>query len=110
MLCIVYVDDFKVAGPKGGVAQTWKDIVEKSNIGITEPEESTHFLGCKHHVETKTVDGKEIKYIQYDMEKFLSSCCDTYEKLATDSGQKVRKKCQLLSLMKLTGKTSPADQ
>ena len=40
----------------------------ENNIGITEPEESTHLLGCKHHVESKIVDGKEVKYTQYDME------------------------------------------
>ena len=61
----------------------------KSKIGISEPEESTHFLGCKHHVEKIEKDGHTINYIKYDMEKFLSSCCDTYEQLATECGQKV---------------------
>ena len=43
VLCIVYVDDFKLAGPKEAVEATWEDIKTKSNIGISEAEESTHF-------------------------------------------------------------------
>ena len=85
-LCVVYVDDFKIAGPKAAVEHTWKDIVDKSCIGISDPEEITHFLGCKHHVQEK--DG--VRFIEYDMEGFLSSACDMYEQLAKEMGQDVK--------------------
>ena len=67
----------------------WDDIMTKSKIGISEPEESTYFLGCKHHVETVQKDGCAINYIKYDMEKFLNSCCETYQELASSCGQTV---------------------
>ena len=90
VLCIVYVDDFKCSGPKAAVERTWKDIEQKSGIGISEPEESTHFLGCKHHVERTEVNGDHMSFVKYDMEKFLSSCCGKYEELARDCGQVVK--------------------
>ena len=51
VLCVIYVDDFKMAGPAAAVKQAWKDISEIGGIKITEPESSTQFLGCKHHVD-----------------------------------------------------------
>ena len=38
----------------------------------------------------KIVDGKPLNYIKYDMEKFLLSCCDTYEELAKGCGTTVK--------------------
>ena len=62
---------------------------KKQNRHLRARRKHTHFLGCKHHVEKIQKDGHTINYIKYDMEKFLSSCCDTYEQLATECGQKV---------------------
>ena len=58
--------------------QAWKDIGEIGGVKITEPGSSAQFLGCKHHVETIQKGGRMVKYIKYDMEQFLSSCCDTH--------------------------------
>ena len=35
VLCIVYVDDFKVAGPEEAVNNSWADIISKGNVGIS---------------------------------------------------------------------------
>ena len=66
-----------VAGPAAEVKKACVAIGK--NIKITEPEQSAHFLGCKHHMQQ---DAAGTKYIEYDMESFLSSCCDLYESLA----------------------------
>ena len=90
VLCVIYVDDFKLAGPEHEVAQAWKDISDIGGIKITEPERSTNFLGCKHHVERNVnANGVSVSKITYDMEDFLRECCSTYEDLATTQGQKV---------------------
>ena len=86
MLCVIYVDDIKMAGQERAVQQTWRDVVQLGGIRITAPEGSTQFLGCKHHVE-RSLSG--ISKITYDMEDFLIECCEKYEALAQGCGHTV---------------------
>ena len=54
---IVYVDDFKMAGPTGSMAEAWKKIGynRKDGLHIEEPREANLFLGCKHEREKITL-------------------------------------------------------
>ena len=45
-MLIVYVDDFKMAGPKGNLAKGWKLISQE--IKLDEPTPLTRYLGCDH--------------------------------------------------------------
>ena len=46
MLLVLYVDDFKLAGPQEHMTTVWKLIRE--NILMGEPQMLNHFLGCTH--------------------------------------------------------------
>ena len=54
---IVYVDDFKMAGPKENLAEAWKTV--RKDIRVGEPANVDHFLGVKHEFGTFKVPGKE---------------------------------------------------
>ena len=43
---VLYVDDFKLSGPKGSMAEAWKKIREAIQTG--DPHPLSHFLGCTH--------------------------------------------------------------
>ena len=45
-MLIVYVDDFKMAGPKDNLAKGWKLISQE--IKLDEPMPLTRYLGCDH--------------------------------------------------------------
>ena len=48
LFLIVYVDDFKLAGPKANLAAGWKLIRER--IKMDEPTKADKFLGCQHTI------------------------------------------------------------
>ena len=48
MFLIIYVDDFKMAGPKGNFAGAW-DSITSQGIRLDDPAPLNHFLGCRHH-------------------------------------------------------------
>ena len=86
VLLIVYVDDFKAAGPVAAVEQTWKDLKE---IDMDPPTEADRFLGCNHRrVVRKDENGNKVVEMHYDMCDFMQSCCDRYLELAGKSGAK----------------------
>ena len=45
-MLVVYVDDFKIAGPKENLAKAWKTIRDAVNVG--EPEPYSRYFGCHH--------------------------------------------------------------
>ena len=45
-MLVVYVDDFKLAGPKDKLASAWKSLRSAVNIG--EPEPFDRYFGCMH--------------------------------------------------------------
>ena len=45
-LFVVYVDDFKLAGPENKLAEAWKSLQSAVNIG--EPEPFDRYFGCMH--------------------------------------------------------------
>ena len=55
---IIYVDDFKMAGPETKVAEAW-DLLRKGDktIKMDELKQVENYLGCEHVVGLKVVDG-----------------------------------------------------
>ena len=79
---IVYVDGFKLAGPKEIMTAAWNTIREKIQIG--EPANVDHFLGVKHEFghfklpnKTEPVYGRIL-----NNEDFMKKCVDTYLEIA----------------------------
>ena len=82
LFLVVYVDDFKMAGPSGNLARGWKLI--RDGVTTDEPAPMSHFLGCTS-IEGTTVmadTGLTVRTLTYDMESFLVSCVDLYKELA----------------------------
>ena len=52
VMLIVYVDDFKMAGPKAAVDEAWRLLRTKTStteaLILDEPTKLTRFLGCEH--------------------------------------------------------------
>ena len=91
----VYVDDFKLAGPRQNLAQGWKlirqDSATTTGLKIEDPTSINGqvYLGCRHFKEETTLpNGKKIRLMTYDMSEFFSSCVDKYLELAGSKGQK----------------------
>jgi hypothetical protein len=81
LFLVVYVDDFKLAGPQEKLKVGW-DLISKG-IQLEKPEPLGLYLGCKH-IQSKQVlpDGSAVNMISYDMEDFFKSCVDLYVSLA----------------------------
>ena len=78
---MIYVDDFKMAGPKAEVANCWADLRKGIDMGENAPV--THFLGCKHEVTDGVAsDGLPVRVMSYNMQSFLENCITKYEALA----------------------------
>ena len=81
LFLVVYVDDFKLSGPKDKLQLGW-DLISKG-ITLEKPEPLGLYLGCKHIQSTTTLpDGSLVNMITYDMEEFLQSCVTLYTSLA----------------------------
>ena len=83
---VIYVDDFKMAGPKDNVANAFAKLRTKGTvegIEMDDPKEADHYLGCKHIIgEANTKDGTTVRTLTYDMKGFMQSCIDLYKELA----------------------------
>ena len=53
LMLLVYVDDFKLAGPAANMTEGWKLI--RKGIMIGEPEPLGRYLGCEHRMITATI-------------------------------------------------------
>ena len=81
-LLIVYVDDFKLAGPVGNLPRIWELISKDLRIG--DPSPLGLYLGCHHDISVKKhpVTGKEVRVLEYNMESFLEQCVARYKELS----------------------------
>ena len=99
---ILYVDDFRISGPKSSMQAAWASI--RKHIRTGEPEPSGKFLGCDHKLSQKVIPAGgdpwrdytaeecrnhrkvgtlvTLNVIEYDMEEFLRSCVTKYCELA----------------------------
>ena len=76
LLLMVYVDDFRMAGPEGSMKEGWK--LTRSDLDMDDPVAPDRALGCYHTVYDSTVDGKPVRCLEYDMREFMKSCIDNY--------------------------------
>ena len=81
LLLVVYVDDLKLAGPEGNLAEGWKMLRSLLNI---EPETDLGmYLGCTlRKGEGRLKDGTRVSTMTYDMESFLEQCIERYKEVA----------------------------
>ena len=69
----VYVDDFKLAGPKKYLNAGWA--LRRKNIQLEDPTPMQLYLGCIHKRFEGQIDGKgPVVGIEYDMASCLASC------------------------------------
>ncbi len=78
---VIYVDDFKLAGPKENLAKGWSLL--QDDITIEKPQPIGLFLGCTHEMGSfKLPSGKLATSMTYNMEGFLVQCTERYTELA----------------------------
>ena len=85
---VVYVDDFKMAGPAESLPEAWRLIT--AGIKTDEPQEASKYLGCDHYVTTEKRNGKTVRQLRYDMSNFFKSCVTAYLELAGPNAPKLR--------------------
>ena len=83
LVLVVYVDDFKMAGPQKNLAQGWSMLRTRLKI---EPETGLDmYLGCNQSKGNVTLgNGHRVTTVTYDMKQFLRSCVDRYLEVAGD--------------------------
>ena len=87
LFLIVYVDDFKLAGPGDNLAEGWRLLrqglaIEKEvRIG----EQGATFLGCEQYKRRiKLPNGGSATAMEYNMQPFCVSTCAKYETLVSE--------------------------
>ena len=113
LMLVIYVDDFKLAGPKENLAIGWEKLAKR--IKLEEPRSMGRYLGCLHtasaipfrspfeprHEWTKIIEPKkeppnfagkaeakedspdEIRILRYDVTDFMKQCVDRYQELCS---------------------------
>jgi hypothetical protein len=76
---LVFVDDFKIAGPAAAIRPAWEAL--SKHVEMSGPKPIEKFLGCFHRWGTDTIDGKTVRTVQYDMCDFMQSCLKLYSDL-----------------------------
>ena len=85
VLLVVYVDDFKLAGPTTGVTKGWALLRRGFSIETEERvlSNGTTYLGCKQFQSThRRASGQVATALTYDMSNFVDSCIDRYKQLS----------------------------
>ena len=94
LLLMVYVDDFKMSGPKQTLAGGWK-LTRGTNstpgLKIVEPGPFGKCLGCVHRVVAVSVDGRKVRGMEYDCCDFMRSCVEAYRVAVGNPDLKLRK-------------------
>jgi hypothetical protein len=81
LFLVIYVDDFKLSGPKHNLEKGWKLLM--TDIQIDPPQPVGLFLGCVHEMgKFKLPSGKVATSMTYNMENFLIQCTERYNDLA----------------------------
>ena len=88
LLLMVYVDDFKMAGPKAALAKGWTLI--RQGLDVDDPALVDRCLGCHHSVCDGKVNGKSVRMMQFKVESFMRSCVQAYKDLCGEPDMKLR--------------------
>ena len=106
LFLVVYVDDFKMSGPKDALVKGWEMI--RARIKTEPPTLACRYLGCEHQTIEKEIirnsnpftragcesgqnDKVKVRAMVYNMSNFLKSCVDRYLELAKCERNKLRK-------------------
>ena len=74
---MVYVDDFRMSGPKDNLSKAWLAIrTGKNALSLDAPKPPDRELGCFHRRFYSTVDGRPARVMEYDMRDFMKSCAN----------------------------------
>ena len=89
VLLIVYVDDFKMAGPESAVTKAWNMLrTGEDSLDMEDPVTIESYLGCAHELtEHVTKDGVKVKAVKDNMEGQFVQGLKRYKELAGISGQ-----------------------
>ena len=87
-MLMVYVDDFKLAGPSGNLAKGWQLIKSKVTLGKDGPSKMGLCLGCHHERFYRTYNGKKVTGVRYNMQHSLEQAVEHYENLCAKNGHK----------------------
>ena len=85
-MLVVYVDDFKMAGPKENMAIAWKML--QSTIKMDAPKPINKYLGCEHREKVYEIEGKTVREQVYDMRPYMRKCVEKYLEVAPDTDLK----------------------
>ena len=107
----IYVDDFKMSGPKRALKEAWGKLSKK--INLEPPTPIGRYLGCNHAIRKGRLrkdiapwlkiphissDGganpptdREITIVEYDMTSFLEQCLESYQELCGANFSKYKK-------------------
>ena len=88
LFLVIYVDDFKLAGPTANLKEGWALLRKHKGSGLDiEPERRVNangatYLGCRMVKTVRTMpSGKKITVMEYDMQEFLQDCVSVYKRL-----------------------------
>eukprot|EP00972_Heterocapsa_arctica_P034057 5013552-Heterocapsa_arctica.AAC.1 len=73
---MVYVDDFKMSGPKENLS-TGRQLI-RQGIKTDEPNAVSKCLGCEHIIRDTIVNGKPIHEMECNMRPVMEQCVDSY--------------------------------
>ncbi len=77
LLLTIYVDDFKMAGPRQHVTSRWSAL--RQHLKLEEVEPAGLYFGCTHKVRTVLLKyGQMARRVEYDLSDFLKSCLEKY--------------------------------
>ncbi|CAE8664815.1 unnamed protein product [Polarella glacialis] len=111
LFLVVYVDDFKLSGPKENLKKGWDLIGRADGIKIEPPAPAGKYLGCDHIITNRSIPEcfnprftaedtslppspakyVQAKFIKYDMRNFLEQCVERYQSLAGPRGANLRR-------------------
>ncbi len=78
LLLSIYVDDYKMAGPKEDLANGWALLREE--VDMDDPATPTIYLGCEQSTHDITMpSGAKVRMMVCDLENFLASCVVRYQ-------------------------------
>ena len=88
-MLMVYVDDFKLSGPRRSVERGWKLL--RDGIEMDPPYPLDRCLGCIHHQRQGTVNGKPVRIMEYDVCDFMQSCVQAYKNACGEPDMTLRR-------------------
>ena len=88
LFLMVYVDDFKLAGPSLHIAEGWELIKSKVKLDDGGPSPMGLCLGCHRETFDRVSDGHKVKGVRYNMENALLQALEHYKSLCDTHGHK----------------------